>query len=260
MPLTAEQQQALSALFTGDSAPLAGASADDIAEGLQKAHPSTYNLVINTGRAAAGGEESKEMKKLRKKLETAESEATTLRGQMTNGATPEVKKQLEDSQEEIRKLRAQITGMEEQHEQERQRAAEDEVVGKLAGYLTDPKVGNIREPWAKVLRQDPDLRKRIEVKVEDGRRTVTVYQSGKRVPIAADDDTEEAMLKALAVEQRERLKREDSDAIRNPVDTGAGVLDTSVDASGGYDPVKEGKAMAARQKNESEATKGLAFK
>jgi hypothetical protein len=260
MPLTPEQQAALTALFTGDDAPLRSASAEDIAAGIQSAHPSTYNLVINTGRAAAGGEESKDLKKLRRKLETAEAEVTTLRGQMSSGATPEVKKQLEDGAEEIRKLRGQVQTMEEQHERERQELAESEVLNKLGSLLEDPKLGQIRSPWAKVLKQDPDLRKRIEVKIEDGKRTVTVYQHGKKVPIAADDDTEEAMLKALAVEQRERLKKEEPEAIRAAVDNGGGVRDTTGGGEQGYDPAKEGREMAAKAKNQSEATKGLAFR
>lgn len=259
MPLTAEQKAALQALFTGESAALSDATPEDVADGLREVHPTTYNLVLNEGRAKATGLDDKALKKLTKQLAQAETERDELQRQLSSGAPPEVKKQIEDAQAEIQRLQKQIKERDEAAIRERRERNEAEVLDRLSKAFEDT---GIRSGWAKMLKHDPDLRNRLKVEVdEDGQRTVTVYQAGKRVPMAASDDTEDAMLAALAQEQYTRLKKEEPEAIKAPpVDTGAGVHNGSGGGEQDYDPAAEGKAMAETVVKARERNNGLAFR
>jgi hypothetical protein len=260
MPLTPEQLAALDALVAGEDAPLKGATPQDIADGLKQKFTPATTLIFNEGSLKSSGQDDKTVKRLRKDLERAETERDTLKQQIASGAPPEVKKQLDDQTAEIARLRGEIKTKDEEHERERREAAEAEVFGLFGSLLEDPAAGNLRKPWARVLAADPEVRKRVEVKIEDGKRRVTVYQQGKAIPMPADDDTPEAMLKALAVEQRERLKKDEPEAIKAEVEAGGGVVNGEVSGeAGGYDPVKAGKEMAEKQKNAGERNKNLAY-
>lgn len=261
MPLTAEQVSALEALFAPDG-PLHGADPEDVAEGLRSKVTPVFTVILNEGHQKGGGQSAKEIKKLQKRLEEAEARNQQLSEQLTNG-NPDIEKVRKDAQTEVASLRQQIKDMEEQHERDEDQRVRDEAVALYGSLLESKEVGSVRPSWARNLKGDPETHKRIRVvKDGEGKRSVVVMQAGKEIPIAADDDTREAQLRALALETRKRLEKEDPDAIRVPVDSGGGVHGDVAGGEGGdgYDPAKEGKEMAKRQANQQERNKDLAFR
>lgn len=115
----------------------------------------------------------------------------------------------------------------------------ESIAGSLPG-------GGIRKAWLRALRNDPEFRKRLDL---DKDKKLVVKAAGKETAIDADDETPEGLLRALALEYREKYKVEEPDSISVPTDDGPGVESGSATATGeqAYDPVKEGKEMARRQ-------------
>ncbi|MEO5772707.1 MAG: hypothetical protein ABIQ32_01135 [Sphingomicrobium sp.] len=262
MPLTPDQLAALDTLFLGDDAPLAGATPEDIADGLRAKAGPVYTLVLTEGQLKAAGQGDKTMKKLQRDLTTATAEVERLTAERTNGAPPEFKKQLEDAQQEVRTLTTRLKEKDREVEQRDEQRELDRVMARVAESLgQQDDVGAVRPAWLKLIKADPDLRKRI--RVPKGDTPLSIMQAGREIPISADDDTEDALIKALSSEVKARLKREDPDALKVTMDAGAGVEQDGGGGSGGggeYDPVKEGKEMAKRAINQSERNKDLAFR
>lgn len=250
MPLSEEHSAALTTLAAADP--------KDVADELKAVANPAWTLVFNAGHQKATKHNASAITTAEKARDDAHEKVRELEGKLTEAAkgNPDVEKIRRDAADEIARVTAEAKQAEDAFkatitEKDRTRALD-----KLEALMTGSDVG-IKRAWAKIMRQDPDLVKRLHLG-KDGE--LEVWQAGREIPLAPEAETDEAKLRALAVEIRDRLKTEDPDAIVVAVDEGGGVTggSSAVGDAGGYDPVKDGKARAERQKGLSGTSK-LAF-
>ena len=121
------------------------------------------------------------------------------------------------------------------------------VEGKILGRV-GPKLSEEGEDWA---------RTQVTMMKQQGRIRATddgyeVLQPGKEIPYTADGEDE-----LLSVVSDELLGKARSWALKSNGDKGGGSSSQNGSAAGGYDPAKEGKEMAQKQKGGGDNT--LAF-
>lgn len=261
MPLTDEQKQALAALKTT----LAELPEEDIEEAageIRSAVRPVWDHIHDLGHTRAIGTATKQTSKMTKDLEAARRKITELEEAQSNGGTPDQQRAITEARAEIARLTKSLQDKDKEVEQRELERERDRIVSKVEMELVkNDGPGRVRPSWLKLIKTDPDLRARIQPK--HGDNPFAILQHGKTLPISAEDDTEEAYVAALAKEIKSRLKKEDPDALAVEIDPtgGAGVRTGTDDGGAGeYDAAKEGKEMAARQKNQTGNLKDLAMR
>jgi hypothetical protein len=260
MPLTDEQKSAIASL-KDVLKDLPDEDVEEAAVAIRGAALPVWDHIHDTGHQKATAGSTRTMTKLTRDLQAAQNRVKQLEDAQSEGGTPDQVKALNDARAEITRLSKALTDKDKEVEQRDEERERERVVGKLLGELEKAEGhGRVRPAWRKLIAQDAELRARIKPKKGD--ESFTILQHGKSIPISADDDTEDAMVAALAKEIKGKLKKEDPDALAVDVDAGAGVRSGEQGGTGGdgYDPVAEGKRMAAVQKNQGESLKNLAMR
>jgi hypothetical protein len=268
MPLTKEQEAALTGLFATDGA-LKDADPEDVAESLQKKVPSVHTIVFNEGKAKGEGVANKAIKTNTKEIERLTGEVTRLEGELETAKAapenknPDVEKIRNEAKDQIAAAKQKVKDLEKQHATDLENRDRERAADRFIEILAEKnEAGIVRPSVRRSLRHDPELMERLKVK--DGE--LVVLQKGKNgkvseIPISATDDSADGPLKALAQEYRERFKKEEPDALIVHVDDGAGIEGgNGAGQDSGYDPVKAGNEMAKQQIGERDRTKGLAFR
>jgi hypothetical protein len=157
---------------------------------------------------------------------------------------------------------AELTRLKNEHKQalatergKRLAGQVDTGLAKLEAMLTDPKgKARLKARAAKYVLADPELRKRLKVREKEGEEGLDVLDENG-APYSAKNLEE-----ALGLLVDDLAGGFDPDDVQPGTGAGGGAsADPGTGASDGYDPAKEGKAMAQATKG-SDANKDLAFR
>lgn len=255
MPLTDEQAAALQVLV--------GADPKEVATEIKsKANP-VWTLIFNSGHQKATKLTSDAVEKAEKARDEAQEKVRELEGKLETASkgNPDVETVRTQARKELDEAKAEAKKREDELVSTIDNLRRSTILGQLEGLLTDKEIGSLRPAWARNILRDPELRDRIALGKESGE--FDVLQKGSKIPIQADEDTPRGKLKALALEIREEIKRSDPDGIAVPVDDGAGDVTSNrggAGATGGYDPVADGRARAEAQKGAAGDVNSLAWR
>lgn len=239
MPLTEEQEEALTVLV--------GADPKDVEKGLKAKINSVWTNIFNGGHQKATKLAADAVTEAEGERDTAKADLKKAQDELTvaRAGAPDVEKVRGELQKEIDRLALVVKEKEKEVSTTLDTVAKDSALSVMDAMMLDPAIGSFRKSWLAAIKADSKVADRIKV-LKD--RAIEVYQDGKEIPLQHEGDTLQDKLKALVLELKETYTKKEPESIAVPVDDGSGVSPTTGGAQDtGYDPVKEGKAMAEKQ-------------